>query len=102
MIYINCLILDRIQHVVGFSESKGILNSLMVYSCIPNTLNKFDKLLNELSILGYDVRITDNITDIASKLRIDNITFTDSERKYINFYLKAKEIVKIAKSIDST
>lgn len=94
VIYINCLTLDRIQNIVGFSESSGILRSLLVYSCIPRTLNKYDGLIHELSNLGYNTKVTDEIIRISSEIRIDNIVFTTEEHDYINVYLKLKEIIK--------
>lgn len=91
VIYVNCLVLDRIQTYVGFSESGRIRRSLITYSCVNNALNNYDGLLNNLSQLGYDIVRSSKYQELACRFYVSN-NFTESERKYISNYLEIKAL----------
>ena len=90
VIYVNCLVLDRIETYLGFSETKGILKSLITYSCIDNTLNNYTALLEEIDKLGYEVRRNRKYQEIADNVSLKKIQFTESERKYIDQYQRLR------------
>lgn len=46
--YLNALTLDRINETLGFSNPKKILSSLEYYQSIPNKLNDYSELINQI------------------------------------------------------
>ncbi|MDO9629090.1 MAG: DUF4238 domain-containing protein [Acholeplasmataceae bacterium] len=101
VIYVNCLVLDRVQKFLGFSESSGIRRSLITYSCIPRALNNYSSLLVHLTSLGYEVSKTKRTHDLATKFSINNVNFTESEKKYIKNYLELKSLSEKLKNRDN-
>lgn len=88
VIYINCLVLDRIEKILGFSEAKGILRSLVTYSCISKSRKDYSHLINYLKDLGYETKKTKNLIDLAKKISVLNINFTNSEKQCIANYVE--------------
>lgn len=88
VIYINCLLLDRIHEILGFSETSGIRRSLITYSCIFGKLNEYDDLIKQLSEFGYEMKKTKKYQEIADRIAPINIIFSETEKKYINNYFK--------------
>jgi hypothetical protein len=101
VVYVNCLVLDRIQTYLGFSETKGILRSLITYSCVERALNNYAPLLEEIEKLGYEVRKNRRHQELADKISLKIITFTEPERKYIDQYLKLKSLSEKLKNAKS-
>lgn len=91
VIYINCLVLDRIQTYLGFSETKEILQSVITYSCVKGALNNYDPLLVEMEKLGYEIGKKKRYQELADKISPRSITFTESEQKCIEGYLRFKK-----------
>lgn len=92
VIYVNCLILDRIHTIVGFSETSGIRRSLITYHCIPGALNNYTDLISQLSEFGYEMNKTKKYQEIAAHASLRDISFSESEKKYIDNFLKIKEL----------
>ncbi len=90
VLYINCLILDRIHEFVGFSETSGIRRSIITYSAINKKLNNYSGLINELENLGYEMKITDKYIKIT-KIFNEVYRTTNEEMECINSYLRMKE-----------
>lgn len=93
VIYVNCLILDRINMMLGFSEASKIRRSLITYSCIFNQKNNYTDLIKQLSEFGYEMSKTKKYQEIANWIAPIYITFTESEKKYINNYLLLKKSI---------
>lgn len=55
VIYVNCLLLDKIDMVFGFSKRSGIRRSLITYSCIFNQ-KKYTDLIWKLSKFEYEIK----------------------------------------------
>ncbi len=101
VIYVNCLALDRVQKFLGFSETSGIRRSLITYSCVPRALNNYSSLLDHLISLGYEVNKTKRTYDLASKISVNHIAFTESEKKYIKNYLELKSLSEKLNQVDN-
>jgi hypothetical protein len=92
VIYVNCLVLDRIQTYVGFSETKGILQSLITYSCIENALNNYSPLLGAIEKLGYLVNKNKSHQELADRISLKSITFSELEQKCIKQFMQFKSL----------
>lgn len=93
VLYVNCLILDRIQTMLGFSETVGIRRSLLTYTAINKKLNDYTGLIKKLNEFGYETAITEKYFKIAEAFN-DLIQFTNSEIKYISNYLELMNLEK--------
>jgi hypothetical protein len=68
-IYINCLMMDRISEIVGFSNIQDIIRSIRVYNSINGRRNDFTSLLRTASIDN------NNFDDVQIKKILDSILF---------------------------
>ncbi len=55
VLYYNSLLLDRIDSVIGFGESKRIIRSLASYLQVSSPRNDYRKLKTELENIGYSI-----------------------------------------------
>lgn len=86
VIYINCLFFDRIEVVVGFSDSLSIIRSLIAYSATCNPRNDFSPLIRSLNNLGYEIKLEDEYLKISKAISTIGIP-NRIELKYKNKYI---------------
>ena len=89
VIYINCLMLDRIDEWLGFADPSKIIKSLHVYMNIRKTLNDFSKLKEHLENQGYEFINKKEIQEFADKFSKNELT--EREVYYIQYL---KELTK--------
>ncbi len=98
---INCLMLDRVQEIMGFVNSNNILRSLRVYMGVDEINPRVDyrPLKEELEKMGYTFSKRKYFSDLSKRLDMGYATFTIEDRKYINYMLNlSKELKKYKKN----
>lgn len=92
VIYINCLMLDRIDEWLGFADPTKIMRSLQVYMRIKNTLNNYSKLKEHLENQGYEFINKKEIQEFADKFYKNKLT--EKEENYIRYYIENHIIIE--------
>jgi len=65
---------------------------LITYHCIPGALNNYTDLISQLSEFGYEMNKTKKYQEIAAHASLRDISFSESEKKYIDNFLRIKEL----------
>ena len=89
VVYINNLMLNRIDEWLGFADPTKIMRSLQVYMRIKNTLNNYSKLKEHLENQGYEFINKKEIQEFADKFSKNELT--EREANYIQYL---KELTK--------
>ena len=93
VMYINTLSLDRIDEIIGFSDTSRIKRSLALYSIV-NGLNDYTDLTKQLSDLGYSIKVNEGTRTMKEHISTEHVQFSEKEAHYINNFLKAREMSK--------
>lgn len=93
---INCLMLDRVQELMGFVNSNNILRSLRVYMGVDEINPRVDyrPLKEELEKMGYTFSKRKYFLDLSKRLDMRYVTFTIEDKKYINYMLNLSNELK--------
>ncbi len=88
VLYYNSLLLDRIDTIIGFGESKRIIRSLASYLQVYNPRNNYQKLKNELENIGYQIPFSQKYKDISHDFTNRPMHELSKGWKYIQYALK--------------
>ncbi len=96
VIYVNCLGLDRIDNLLGFTDINKIKRSLSVYAQIQGR-NDYSGLMKSYEDKGVKFTVNDKIKRIANHAKLSSTTITKDDEMYISYYYKMNELGKILK-----
>jgi hypothetical protein len=91
VIYLNMLNLDRIQEVIGFSETSGIRRSIITYANSYNPRVDYKGLVSEMETLGYETKYTEKFKALADRFAPKYFVPSEKELYYANLFLEFRE-----------
>ncbi len=87
VLYYNCLMLDRVNEIVGFGESQKIIRSLACYLQLRKPLKNYTKLKSQLENLGYCIPCSQRYKDLAYGFSENPVNEAYRVRKYMDIAL---------------
>ena len=87
VLYYNCLMLDRVNEILGFSESQKIIRSLACYLQLGKPRNDYKNLKNQLEDIGYNIPVSQKYKDLAYGFSENPVNEAFKAKKYFDFSL---------------
>lgn len=94
VLYYNSLLLDRIDSVIGFGESKRIIRSLASYLQVSAPRNDYRKLKTKLENIGYSIPSSEKYRKIAHDFVDRPKQAITKGSKYIQYAIYAMNLGK--------